>query len=208
MLGHQVQVAEEFCALTNSKGDLPQLPAQCGVRMCDLGESDFEGCEVTELDDGSRAAVGSDSDRRRALGHRVPELAPLVDYPVEVPVRAEELPPVRAPLQLLAGGEGADRAERRADVALRLLLADADQSNYGTIDPYLINQTSETDHRIFSEALCTVTRAPVALLELFIIRKIGKPEFAKIATEFVAQDTHNLTARMLRARLAAYGIAL
>ena len=82
------------------------------------------------------------------------------------------------------------------------------KSNYGTIDPYLINQTSETDHRIFSEALCTVTRAPVALLELFIIRKIGKPEFAKIATEFVAQDTHNLTARMLRARLAAYGIAL
>ena len=53
-----------------------------------------------------------------------------------------------------------------------------------------------------------MTRAPVALLELFIIRKIGKPEFAKIATEFVAQDTHDLTARMVRARLAAYGIAL
>jgi hypothetical protein len=82
------------------------------------------------------------------------------------------------------------------------------KSNYGTIDPYLVNQISEADHEIYNSALCTVTRATVALLELFIIRKVGKPEFAKIATEFVAQDRHNLTAKMLRARLAAYGIAV
>ena len=69
----------------------------------DLGESDFHGSKVAELDDGSRAAVGRDSDRRRALGHHIPKLAPLVDHPVEVRVQAEELAPVRAPLQLLAG---------------------------------------------------------------------------------------------------------
>ena len=82
------------------------------------------------------------------------------------------------------------------------------KSNYGTIDPYLVSQISDSDHEIFNSALCTVTRATVALLELFIIARIGKAEFATIATDFVKQDSHNLTARMLRARLTAYGIAL
>lgn len=81
------------------------------------------------------------------------------------------------------------------------------RSNYGTIDPYLVKHISEADHSIYNAALCCVTRATVALLELFIMRKIGKAEFAKIATEFIAADTHNLTAKMLRARLGAYGIA-
>jgi hypothetical protein len=80
------------------------------------------------------------------------------------------------------------------------------KSNYGTIDPYLVNQISEADHAIYNTALCTATRATVALLELFIIRKIGKPQFAKIATDFVKQDAHSLTARTLRARLDAYGV--
>jgi hypothetical protein len=82
------------------------------------------------------------------------------------------------------------------------------KSNYGTIDPYLVNQISENDHQMYNSSLCTVTRATVALLELYIIRRIGKPAFAKIATDFVFQDTHNLTARMLRARLTAYAIAV
>ena len=82
------------------------------------------------------------------------------------------------------------------------------KSNYGTIDPYLVNQISENDHRIYNRALCTVTRATVALLELYTIRRIGKPAFAKIATDFVNQDTHNLTAKMLRARLTTFGIAM
>lgn len=81
------------------------------------------------------------------------------------------------------------------------------KSNYGTIDPYLVRQISQSDHQIFNNALCTASRATVALLELFIIRRIGKPEFGTIATEFIKQDTHNLTERMLRARLATYGIA-
>ena len=53
-----------------------------------------------------------------------------------------------------------------------------------------------------------MTRATVALLELFILRKIGKPEFAKIASDFLAQDRHDLSAKMLQARLAAYGLAV
>jgi hypothetical protein len=81
------------------------------------------------------------------------------------------------------------------------------KSNYGTIDPYLVNHISESEHQIYNRALCTVTRATVALLELFIMRRTGKAEFAKIATEFINQDTHNLSATMLRARLGAYGIA-
>lgn len=82
------------------------------------------------------------------------------------------------------------------------------RSNYGTIDPYLVSQISESDHKIYNCALCTSARATVALLELFITRRIGKPQFASIATEFVKQDSHGLTARMLRARLTAYGISV
>lgn len=80
------------------------------------------------------------------------------------------------------------------------------KSNYGTIDPYLVSMISEDDHSIFNSALCTVTRATLALLELYILRRIGKTEFAKLAAEFVKQDSHNLTTRTLQARLKAYGI--
>ena len=34
------------------------------------------------------------------------------------------------------------------------------KSNYGTIDPYLVDQISETDHQIYNSALCTVTAPP------------------------------------------------
>jgi hypothetical protein len=81
------------------------------------------------------------------------------------------------------------------------------KSNYGTIDPYLVARISEADHRSFNEALCTLTRATVALLELFVMRRIGKAEFGTIAADFVKQDAHNLTARMLGARITTYGIA-
>jgi hypothetical protein len=81
------------------------------------------------------------------------------------------------------------------------------RSNYGTIDPYLVNFISETDHVIYNQALCTVTRATVALLELLIMRKIGKPAFATIASDFIAKDRHNLSARMLHARVGAYGLS-
>jgi hypothetical protein len=80
------------------------------------------------------------------------------------------------------------------------------RSNYGTIDPYLVGQISETDHRIFNTALCTVERATLALLELYIARKIGKQALSDIAREFVRQDAHGLTEKTLQARLAAFGL--
>jgi hypothetical protein len=80
------------------------------------------------------------------------------------------------------------------------------KSNYGTIDPYLVSMISEDDHSIFNSALCTVTRATLALLELYILRRIGKTEFANVAAEFVKQDSHSLTTRTLQARLKACGI--
>jgi hypothetical protein len=36
---------------------------------------------------------------------------------------------------------------------------------------------------------------------------VRPPEFSKIASDFVAQDRHNLSAKMLQARLVAYGLA-
>lgn len=61
------------------------------------------------------------------------------------------------------------------------------KSNYGEIDPYLVAQISGGDHEVFNSALCTTTRATVGLLELYILRRIGKPAFARIAGEFVKQ---------------------
>jgi len=81
------------------------------------------------------------------------------------------------------------------------------RSNYGTVDAYLVNHISESDQAIYNGTLCTVTRATVALLELFIMRKIGKPELSKIASDFVDQDRHNLSAKMLQAPLTAYDLA-
>lgn len=80
------------------------------------------------------------------------------------------------------------------------------KSNYGNVDPYLVAHISESDHESYNRSMCTATRASVALLELYTLRRIGKGNFAKLATEFVAQDRHNLTAKMLRARLSASGI--
>ncbi|MBJ7331452.1 MAG: hypothetical protein JHC95_16285 [Solirubrobacteraceae bacterium] len=82
------------------------------------------------------------------------------------------------------------------------------KSNYGTIDPYLVNHIGESEHSIYNSALCTITRATVALLELFVMRRIGTAEFARIATEFLNSDSHKLSARMLRARLDSYGIVV
>jgi hypothetical protein len=80
------------------------------------------------------------------------------------------------------------------------------RSNYGTIDPYLVRHISESDHSIYNRALCTMTRATVALLELLVMRKIGNLAFTSIANGFLAQDKHDLSAKMLRARLAIYGL--
>ena len=80
------------------------------------------------------------------------------------------------------------------------------RSNYGTIDPYLVARISESDHQTFNEALCTTTRATVALLELFVLRRVGRTEFTRIATNFIRQDAHNLMAHTLGGRLGPYGL--
>lgn len=81
----------------------------------------------------------------------------------------------------------------------------------GVADDHIATLNTIANHieqRDLFPALSTVTRATVALLELFVMRKIGKAEFDRIAVEFVHQDLHNLSQRMLRARLGAYGIAV
>lgn len=80
------------------------------------------------------------------------------------------------------------------------------KSNYGTIDPYLVAQISASDHAIFNQALCITTRATVALIELYILRRIGKSDYAQIAADFIRQDSAGLSARMLQARCTAYAI--
>lgn len=77
------------------------------------------------------------------------------------------------------------------------------KSNYGTIDPYLISRITTKDHELFNKSLCTVTRATLALLELFIGRRIGKADFAQIAHDFIQQDEAGLSKDTLQARLTA-----
>jgi hypothetical protein len=80
------------------------------------------------------------------------------------------------------------------------------KSNYGTIDPYLVTYISETDHMLFNRSLSILTRATVSVLELLSTRRIGRPQFATLARDFIAQDGHGLSGRLLRARLDAYGL--
>jgi len=80
------------------------------------------------------------------------------------------------------------------------------KSNYGTIDPYLVKHITSGDHAVFNNALCAVTRSTIGLFELYIMRRIGQVEYARIANDFVAQDISQLSARTLQPRLKAYGI--
>lgn len=82
------------------------------------------------------------------------------------------------------------------------------KSNYGTIDPYLVARITPRDHEIFNNSLCVVTRATLALLELYILRRIGKVDFGQIANEFVKQDNANLSSDTLQARLQGFGLRI
>ena len=79
------------------------------------------------------------------------------------------------------------------------------KSNYGSIDPYLVAQISDDDHRIFNRALCTVGSATVGLLELYIGARIGKAESASIARDFISTDSSGISADTLQTRLSSYG---
>ena len=74
------------------------------------------------------------------------------------------------------------------------------KSNYGTIDPYLVKHIPEDDHRIFNQALCVVTQATLGLLELYIMRRIGRSEYTEIADDFVRRDSSDLSKVTLQAR--------
>lgn len=80
------------------------------------------------------------------------------------------------------------------------------KSNYGAIDPYLVKHIGQADHVLFNQALCTVTRATLGLIELYVLRRIGRVEYAKLARDFVAQDKAGLSQQTLAARLAAFGV--
>lgn len=80
------------------------------------------------------------------------------------------------------------------------------KSNYGTIDPYLVARITASDHETFNRALCLVTRATLGLLELYVLRRIGKDQFAQIASEFIRQDGADLSKDTLRPRLHAFGL--
>ena len=78
------------------------------------------------------------------------------------------------------------------------------KSNYGTIDPYLVSSISENDHRTFYGGLVTATRATMALLELYIARKIGKQDYLQLADDFVTSDSKGISRDTLQARLEAF----
>jgi hypothetical protein len=78
------------------------------------------------------------------------------------------------------------------------------RSNYGNVDPYLVARIPVRDHEIFNAALCKVTQATLSLLELYIVRRIGREEFGRIVKEFVSQDSAGLTRQTLQMPLATY----
>ncbi len=82
------------------------------------------------------------------------------------------------------------------------------KSNYGTIDPYLVKHITQSDHMVFNSALCTVTRATLGLLELYVMRRVGRGSYEKIAGDFVRQDGAGLSERTLQARAARFGLTL
>jgi hypothetical protein len=79
------------------------------------------------------------------------------------------------------------------------------KSNYGNIDPYLVTWISESDHVAFNRALRRVTAATMGLLELYIIRRIGRSDFESLAQEFVSNDSAGMTGPTLQRRLGQFG---
>lgn len=113
VLRHPVQLAEPFRTSTNADRDRRYLRAQGVAPAVNRGEPKFHRSKVTELDDGSRGAIRRGTECRRSFGHHVREPAPLVDHPVKMHVQAEELGPVRAPLQLLASERQSNEFDKR-----------------------------------------------------------------------------------------------
>lgn len=80
------------------------------------------------------------------------------------------------------------------------------KSNYGDIDPYLVTRISEDEHVAFNQALRRVTATTMGLLELYVMRRIGRANYAEIAAEFVSRDAAGMTAGTLQVRMNRFGL--
>lgn len=78
------------------------------------------------------------------------------------------------------------------------------RANYGNVDPYLVALIDEQEHAAFLQSLAAVVRATLAIIELYLIRRIGAPAFRDLAEDFVASDGAGISKMTLQARVAAY----
>ena len=81
------------------------------------------------------------------------------------------------------------------------------RSNYGSVDQYLALHVDDRDHLRYFRSMCEVTRATLAVLELYVARKLGKPTYAELVYDYLAGDENDITAITLRARSEALGFA-
>jgi hypothetical protein len=56
--------------------------------------------------------------------------------------------------------------------------------------------------------ICTVTRATLGVVELYVMRRIGVPAYTTIAQEFVHNDGAGLSARTLQTRASHFGLTV
>jgi len=77
------------------------------------------------------------------------------------------------------------------------------RSNYQSVEPYLVPTISDQDVRLFYGGLVVTTRATLALLELYLARAIGVPQFVTLAESFLRDDAHGISGDTLGARLTA-----
>jgi hypothetical protein len=81
------------------------------------------------------------------------------------------------------------------------------RSNYGSVDQYLALHVDDRDHLAYFRSMCEVTRATLAVLELYVARKLGKTAYAELVGDYLAGDENDITAITLRPRSEALGFA-
>jgi hypothetical protein len=79
------------------------------------------------------------------------------------------------------------------------------RSNYGSVDQFLALHVDEREHLAYFRAICSVTRATLALLEIYVARKVGRDTFAELVTDFLAGDENNIADKTLRSRAQRLG---
>lgn len=75
------------------------------------------------------------------------------------------------------------------------------RSNYRSVESYLVSFVSDSDHEAFHDALATITRANMFLLECYIARVVGAAAYRDIADAYLARDQHGLAAQTVGTRL-------